>query len=278
MRFSFSASRNRGRTESSWGRLSGFIYFLTNFWRKGLWQVFLDAVRFNYFALDMLRPRTPSPPVGMPWPMDDTSDDDTNNPPPREPTIREYLDEQGYSRRFRVNYVFPLLCALWNVGNISDALNLPIKEFVRCLWDNDLLTIFPWMSKWATIANGNDFLGQINRIIPPDRLRLRTRVISVHSEITGLYIVRTRNGGSERREKFDRIIFALPGQEALRLLKPDANNREKQILGGFQSERVIGVLHTDRKVGYLYFPLLSSIFWQFHLHYEIFETVRYYMC
>ncbi|KAK2733361.1 hypothetical protein FQN57_002151 [Myotisia sp. PD_48] len=252
--FAFSSSQDRGRVEYSWGSLwRTFSSFKDAFWSLD-WMLIFNIFRFNYFALDVFRPGfSELPPAAEPTSGTSTPDElDMPEciPVPilPEQTIRGYLNQRGFSSSFCVNYLVPLLCTLLNVEAGSRALDFPIKPFVRLLWDNNLLGVMSIFSPWKILGGENgDFWEIVKNRFPPSRVRLNTRVISVvaHPESSRLTV--TTDSGI--KQEFDHVIFAVPGQEALRLLSPLASDEEKQVLCGFKSKTIFAALHTDVEVG-----------------------------
>lgn len=73
-----------------------------------------DILRFNQFALDLLRT------------------DRTDNQP--EESLGAYLDREGYSDAFRDDYLIPMTAAVWSTSPDKCSLEFPAVTLVRFLY------------------------------------------------------------------------------------------------------------------------------------------------
>jgi predicted NAD/FAD-binding protein len=85
-----------------------------------------DVIRFNQFALDLLR-------------LKQESEEYTNCTngsgvyAKRQETIGQYLEREGYSDAFRDDYLIPLTAALWSTSPDKCLLEFPAVTLVRLL-------------------------------------------------------------------------------------------------------------------------------------------------
>jgi len=80
-----------------------------------------DLVRFNQFALDLLR-------------KDDPESKAAGNSSPRpEETIGQYLEREGYSDAFRDDYLIPMTAAVWSTSPDKCSLEFPAVTLIRFL-------------------------------------------------------------------------------------------------------------------------------------------------
>jgi len=83
-----------------------------------------DIIRFNQFALDLLRvdhTREDFPdPAGRHQPKYD-----------KDETIGEYLEREGYSDAFRDDYLIPMTAAVWSTSPDKCTLEFPAITLVR---------------------------------------------------------------------------------------------------------------------------------------------------
>ena len=115
---SFSVSRDHGKFE--WGGESldaAFRQRWNHLLSLRMWRLAFDIVRFNQFAVDLLREE------------DEIYDERTE---PSE-TISEYLDREGYSDVFRYSYLIPIVTSMWCTDPDDSALELPAAAFVRLM-------------------------------------------------------------------------------------------------------------------------------------------------
>jgi len=80
-----------------------------------------DLVRFNQFALDLLR-------------KDDPESKAAGDSSPRpEETIGQYLEREGYSDAFRDDYLIPMTAAVWSTSPDKCSLEFPAVTLIRFL-------------------------------------------------------------------------------------------------------------------------------------------------
>lgn len=81
-----------------------------------------DIVRFNQFALDLLK-------------LEQKSEEFTNGNGvhhiEKQETIGEYLDREGYSDAFRDDYLIPMTAAVWSTSPDKCSLEFPAVTLVR---------------------------------------------------------------------------------------------------------------------------------------------------
>ena len=86
-----------------------------------------DIIRFNQFALDLLRvdhTRESFPdPDGRHLPESDEDE-----------TIGSYLEREGYSDAFRDDYLIPMTAAVWSTSPDKCSLEFPAMTLVRFMY------------------------------------------------------------------------------------------------------------------------------------------------
>lgn len=105
---SFSVSRDQGRFE--WASLNRDAFFCqrSNYFSPRMWRLVFDIWRFDKFALDVLRAEKPT-----------------------EETIGEYLEREGYSTKFKDDYLTPITASLWNTSPEKCVLDFPVATLIR---------------------------------------------------------------------------------------------------------------------------------------------------
>lgn len=152
-------------------------------------------------------------------------------------TLGEYLSGSRYSEMFRENYLLAMVSAIWSMG-LDDCRDFPLSLFVR-FFDNHGLLDLTDRPQWRTIAGGSSsYIGPLTRGFA-ERIRLNTPVTGVLRRGEGL-LVQTAGG----RERFDEVILACHGDQALRLLA-EPTPEEEEVLGAFRFADNQVVLHTD---------------------------------
>lgn len=93
-----------------------------------MWRMIFDIIRFNQFALDLLK-------------LEDRSTEyvDVNvngngngvHHAEEQETIGEYLDRMNYSDAFRDDYLIPMTAAVWSTSPDKCSLEFPAVTLVR---------------------------------------------------------------------------------------------------------------------------------------------------
>jgi uncharacterized protein len=162
----------------------------------------------------------------------------TARPEDETQSLAEYLDDNGYSPRFRRHFLVPLTSALWSTAP-GRALEFPAAYAIR-FFDNHGMLGFGRF-RWRTVTGGSrNYVDAIAARLG-DRLRLRTGVRSIRRSDGG---VELRIG--DRVERFDGVVLATHADQALGLLE-DPTPEERRVLGGFAYTTNEAVLHTDSR-------------------------------
>jgi uncharacterized protein len=152
-------------------------------------------------------------------------------------TLGEYLDEHGYSERFRKDYLIPMGAAIWSMSEAS-VLDFPAESFIAFFENHRLLH---WNRPvWRTITGGSrSYVTKLTASFQ-NQIRLNTKAMSVLRDETGV-IITDQNGESER---FDHVIMASHTNESLEMLK-DASTEETAILSAVAYAPNAVYLHRD---------------------------------
>lgn len=168
-------------------------------------------------------------------------------------TLDEFLAQQNLSDTLRLNYLLPMVAAIWSCS-VQQAGQFPLAFFLRFFLNHGLLDIKD-RPQWYVLEGGS------HAYIAPmtdsfrDRIRLNAPVRTV-----------TRNEGSVSlktdagTETFDQVIFACHSDQALALLQ-DASVQENEVLGAIAYQNNSVILHTD--VGLMPKRKLAWASWNF---------------
>lgn len=218
---SFSMSRDQGKFEWAGSTFDTVFCQRSNLFSPRMWRMVFDILRFNQFAVDVLR---------------------MTNPPVDE-TIGEYLEREGYSHVFRDRYLIPMTAAIWSTSPDKCTLDFPVVTLVRFLWNHHLLSTFSARPTWLTIANGSkSYIDTVMKNFPSNHLRLNTRVTAVTNEDDGRVRLHTAGGTSE---VFDHVILTTHGDQAYSIVRDSATEEERAILENFHTSENEVVLHSD---------------------------------
>lgn len=232
----FAVSRDQGKFEwagTSFGSIFALRWSILN---PTMWRLIFDIIRFNQFALDVLR----------------SSEESENEPaaevgtsagsPGSSETIGEYLDRGNYSQAFRDDYLIPMTAAIWSTTPDKCSLHFPAVTLVRFLWNHHLLSTLSKRPDWMTIPGGSrQYVDTVISDIPKDRIHRRTQVTSLRDG-DGKLVLLTADG---REDSFDHVILATHGDQALEILRETATKEEIDILSGFETSRNVAILHSD---------------------------------
>lgn len=118
----FGVSRDQGFFEWAGTSLSAIFAQRQNLFSPRMWRMIFDIVRFNQFALDLLKEEEKSETY--------TNGDGVHHSESQE-SIGEYLDREGYSQAFRDDYLIPMTAAVWSTSPDKCSLEFPAVTLVR---------------------------------------------------------------------------------------------------------------------------------------------------
>ena len=152
-------------------------------------------------------------------------------------SLGAYLDERGYSSRFRRHFLVPLTSALWSTAP-GRALEFPAAYAIR-FFDNHGMLGFG-RSRWRAVSGGSHTYTRAIAKRLGRRLQLGNGARSVTRDLEGVEL--TTDDGNEHR--FDEVVIATHADQALALLS-DPSEEERRVLGAFPYTKNEAVLHTD---------------------------------
>lgn len=86
------------------------------------------------------------------------------------------------------------------------------------------------------------YVDAVMKGFPPNHVFLNSPVKSVTNEDNGKVRLHLRSG---KTEIYDHVILAAHGDQAYDLIYPEADQEEKEILGGFETSQNTAILHSD---------------------------------
>ncbi len=215
----FSVSCRKTGFEYAGTSINGLFAQRKNLLSSEHWKMLLDIVRFNKQCIALY---------------------EQNNIPEGQ-GLGEFLDAQGYSKRFRDFYILPMVSAIWS-SSLELAAAMPLLFFIRFFYNHGLLTVTQ-QPQWYTINGGsNKYLGPLTESFK-ERIFTNCPVIRVERGPEGARVVTDRFG----EQVFDEVIFACHSDQALCLLS-DASAIEIEILSAIPYEPNQIVLHSDTRL------------------------------
>ena len=218
-----------------------------------MWRIIFDIIRFNQYALDVLRED----------PEDTSTSKSQHAVIHPEETVGEYLDREGYSDAFRDDYLIPMTAAVWSTSPDKCSLEFPTVTLVRFLyvppsqcnlllfsimltsrrWNHHLLSTVATRPDWLTIASGSkSYIDTVLNGFPPNHLHLKSEITRVTNEPDGRVRLHIKGG---RSEVFDHVILATHGDQAYSIIRDSGTDEEHDILRNFRTSDNVAVLHSD---------------------------------
>lgn len=153
-------------------------------------------------------------------------------------TLGQFLRRFRFSDRFRKQYLFPMVAAIWSAPDL-EVNRFPMLSFARFFNNHGLLSIHRH-PQWYYVAGGSQsyvkaFLDRFQGSV-----HTRAGIVSIQRSDNGV-ILRTDDGGSQ---PFDRVVIATHADEAYRLLA-DPSDEERRLLGAWRYSTNQTYLHTD---------------------------------
>ncbi|MDR8014779.1 NAD(P)/FAD-dependent oxidoreductase [Ectopseudomonas guguanensis] len=215
---SFSVSDPATGVEYNGHDLNTLFAQRSNLLSPAFWGMLRDILRFNRQSLDDL----------------------ANNRISADTTLGQYLERNGYGRRFIEHYIVPMGSAIWSMS-LVDMLGFPLQFFVRFCKNHGLLSISD-RPTWQVIEGGSrSYVAPLTQSFA-ERIRLNCPVSRVVRDQDGVTLHSA--AGSER---FDKVIFACHSDQALALLD-QPSDQERDILGALPYANNDVVLHTDTRL------------------------------
>lgn len=238
----FGVSRDNGLFEWAGTSLGAVFAQRKNILSPRVWRMIFDIIRFNQFALDLLK-------------FEERSQEYTNGKTngngispgvhhdEEQETIGQYLEREGYSDAFRDDYLIPMTAAVWSTSPDKCSLEFPAVTLVRFMWNHHLLSTVAARPSWLTIQQGaKSYIDAVMKGFPPNHISLNTPVEFITNDDDGRVRLHLRNGKSDL---YDHVIVATHGNQAHDLIYPEADMEEKQIMSGFQVSKNTAILHSD---------------------------------
>lgn len=153
-------------------------------------------------------------------------------------TLGRFLRRFRFSARFRRQYLFPMVAAIWSAPDLIVD-RFPMLTFARFFDNHGLLSLFR-QPQWYYVAGGSHTYVKAFRKQFPGRIYTDKRVTGIRRRPDGARLV---FADGETRT-FDRVIVATHADEALSLLA-DPGERERRLLGAWTYSVNEAYLHTD---------------------------------
>ncbi|MCS6853765.1 MAG: FAD-dependent oxidoreductase [Elioraea sp.] len=153
-------------------------------------------------------------------------------------TLGAYLERERFGAAFVQDHLLPMGAAIWS-ASVEGIRDFPARAFVQFFHNHGLLRL-SGRPRWRTVTGGSRrYVARIAAALG-DRVRLGRRVVALRRDETSVWLLRE----GDVPERFDRVVLAVHGDQALALLDP-ATEAETQILSAVRYQENRLVLHTD---------------------------------
>ncbi|KAH8687700.1 hypothetical protein BGZ60DRAFT_363932 [Tricladium varicosporioides] len=240
----FGVSRDHGLFEWAGTSISAVFAQRKNLFSPRVWRMIFDIIRFNQYALDLLKFEEKSEGyINRNQNGNGAVNGNGVRHSQEQETIGEYLHREGYSDAFRDDYLIPMTAAVWSTSPDKCSLEFPAVTLVRFMWNHHLLSTVASRPQWLTLKyRAKSYIDTIMKGFPPNHVFLNTAVESVTNDEDGKVRLHLKNGTSS---VYDHVILATHGDQAHALVLPEADKEERDILSGFETSKNTAILHSD---------------------------------
>jgi predicted NAD/FAD-binding protein len=155
-------------------------------------------------------------------------------------TVREFLDEHGFSAYFAAHFVTPVIAAVWSMSPTT-AGDYPARYLFTFLDNHGALAV-KGSPTWYTVSGGS--ARYVEKAVKGlTAIQTSTPVRAVTRTASGVEI---RDDG-DAVERYDGMVIATHPRQALRILASPTPT-ERQVLGAIDYTVNPTVLHTDTRV------------------------------
>jgi uncharacterized protein len=195
--------------------LAGFFADKRNLFRTRHFTLLAEILRFNRVSENSLKANTLS---GM--------------------TLAEYARRHGFRQELLDRYLYPMSSAIWSTSR-GEIQEFPAETLIRFFANHGLLGVNTH-PQWKVLKGGS------HQYIAPLTSPYRERIFKNASPAA---VSRTENGAVLKFRNrpdmiFDSVVLACHAPQALALLE-SPSERERQVLGAFQTSANHAKFHTD---------------------------------
>jgi predicted NAD/FAD-binding protein len=153
-------------------------------------------------------------------------------------SLKDYLDQNGFSQAFRTGYLLPMGAAIWSTPEVG-MLDYPVASFIQ-FFDNHRLmqTLRP---TWMTVKGGSrEYVRRLTADLA-GRLETGRRIETIRPGQGGAVEIVEAGG---RTRTFDRVLLACHADETRRMLDP-AYQDHRRALEPIRFSANTAYLHRD---------------------------------
>ena len=214
---SFSAYNQRSNVVYNATSLNKLFCQRRNLFRWSFYRMLLDLIRFYRKAPAVLQ-----------------GNDTTTS-------VKEYLEQNKYSREFIDDHLFPMISALWS-ATPERVEQFPIRHLIEFLHKHGMMKLVN-RPQWLVVKGGSQrYIDALKEQIQC-QWHIRSAVTKIKRSDSEIEL-QLENGD---KQIFDAVVIATHSDQALRLLE-DASENEQSILGAIDYELNEVIVHTDETV------------------------------
>lgn len=152
-------------------------------------------------------------------------------------TLRDFLDEGGFSAGFVRHFVEPLVAAVWSCDPAT-SLDYPARYLFTFLEHHGMLAVFG-SPEWRTVTGGSGtYVAAVAAGL--QEVLLETKVTSVRELADGVEVT----DGSGTTTRFDAVVIATHPSHALGMLE-SPTDLQREVLAALPYSSNTALLHTD---------------------------------
>jgi predicted NAD/FAD-binding protein/DUF1365 family protein len=152
-------------------------------------------------------------------------------------TLREFLDEGGFSPYFRRQFMEPLVAAVWSCDP-AVALDYPARYLLEFLAHHRMLSI-TGSPQWRTVVGGSrEYVARVAAGL--DDVRVGVKVTSIRETTDGVEVT----DGNGAIESYDGLVVATHPDQALAMLE-EPTPAQRRALAAMPYSDNPALLHTD---------------------------------
>jgi predicted NAD/FAD-binding protein len=225
---SFALSVDGGRTEwSSLGGIKGVFAQRSNMASPSFLRMMREVQRFGVEAMAVLEPE--------------------NADKYKSVTLGVYLDTNGYSTRFRKEYILPTMAAVWSVPN-KLMCEFPVVPLVAFMANHHLLNPLGNRPRWRVVKGRSErYVDAVEEqlLSMGAEVRLNTRVSAVIKKELDSEQVQVRFEDDDKTETFDLVVMACHSDTTASLLQGKGCEADKTLVQRVHYQPNEVILHSD---------------------------------
>ncbi len=157
-------------------------------------------------------------------------------------TLGEFLKSKKMSDYFIKFHIIPMISAIWSTPT-DFAYKMPMSLFINFFQNHGLFKIKNRPQWYTVTGRSKTYVKKILETINGEYFK-NYKVVNILRNENGIKLY---YGSSNEYFEYDKVVFAVHADEALKLIE-DPSENEKKILQNFQYKKNIAYLHNDERL------------------------------